>query len=333
MLTYENLVGNQEDWAQYITNIDMRATPVLEWLPVGDKPVNVIYNYSAEKYAAPEDNSHVDGKPWTSFKDAQEGQASLKALVQWFDKTTSVSKLSQDVSNPAGIADLLAKDIPKRLKEMSRDMEAAFCDDADCREDNKVVGYKTRSIGSWISSSAQSLYPVASDFRTPAASIDIATAAASTTENIVRDILESMGGQTGDKSEITLFCGSKLKRRFADFQFFIPSSTSTQASGTVFNQDGTGKDIVRSVDMYHGDYGPVRLVLDWFLAALTGSSATVKNNRGYFLHQDMWELRWNQKPKVYRPEFKGGGYEAAMDAICMLVCKNPQGEGKLAPTS
>jgi hypothetical protein len=74
-------------------------------------------------------------------------------------------------------------------------------------------------------------------------------------------------------------------------------------------------------------------VLDWFLAALTGSSATVKNNRGYFLHQDMWELRWNQKPKVYRPEFKGGGYEAAMDAICMLVCKNPQGEGKLAPTS
>jgi hypothetical protein len=47
----------------------------------------------------------------------------------------------------------------------------------------------------------------------------------------------------------------------------------------------------------------------------------------------MWELRWNQKPAVYRPEFKGGSYEAAMDAIAMLVCKNPRGEGKYAPTS
>jgi hypothetical protein len=89
---------------------------------------------------------------------------------------------------------------------------------------------------------------------------------------------------------------------------------------------------VRSVDTYHGDYGPVTLVLDYFLAALNGT--TIQQNwRGYLLHRDMWELRWNQKPKVYKPEFKGGSYEAAMDAIVMLVCKNPMGEGKIAPTA
>lgn len=331
MLTYENLVGNQEDWAQYITNIDMRQTPIVEWLPVGDKPVNVLYNYQADKYAAPRDNSHVDGKPWTNFNSAQQGQAGLKALIQWFDNTTSVSKLSQDVSNTAGIADLLARDIPKRLKEMSRDMEAAFAEDNDCQEDDKTKGYKTRGIGSWIASSAQGLYPVPAGFLTSSTSID-ATASASLTEDIVRNILESMGKQTGDKSEVTLFCGPKLKRAFANFQFYLPSSASTQATGTVFQQDGTGKDILRTVDMYHGDYGPVKLVLDFFLAAFNAST-TVQNFRGYFLHQDKWELRWNQKPKVYRPEFKGGSYEAAMDAICMLVCRNPLGEGKYNPAS
>jgi hypothetical protein len=46
----------------------------------------------------------------------------------------------------------------------------------------------------------------------------------------------------------------------------------------------------------------------------------------------MWEMRWKQKPKVYRPEFKGGSYEAAMDMIAMLVCKNPLAEGKVAPS-
>jgi hypothetical protein len=331
MLQYENLVGNQEDWAQYITNVDMRQTPFLEWLPVGDKPVNVLHQYNAEKYADPRANSHVDGEPWKNFNSAQEGMGTLKSLIQWFDNTTSISKLSQEVSNPAGINDLLAKDIPKRLKEMSRDMEASFCDDHDCREDNKSVGYRSRAAGSWISATAQALYPVPTAFLTPSASI-FTTAVATATENEFRDVLESIAGQRGDKSTITAFVGSKLKRKFSDFQFYIPSAASTASSGVVFNQDGTNRTILRAVDRYESDFGPVELVLSWFLVNLTGTTAQ-KTGRGYFLHQDMWELRWNQKPKVYKPEFKGGSYEAAMDAICMLVCKNPQSEGKYAPTA
>lgn len=333
MLSYENLVGNQEDWAQFITNVDMKNTPLLEWLPVGDKPVNVIYNYQAEKYADPRENAHVDGKPWTAFNSAQEGQGQLKALIQWFDNTTSVSKLAQDVSNTAGISDLLARDIPKRLKEMSRDIECAFSDDQDCREDNKSVGYKTRGIGSWVASTAQTLYPVPAAFLTPAASIDATTTTANLTEDIVRNVLQSIGKTTGDKSPITGFVGPALKRKFADFQFYLPSSAATQASGVQFEQDGTSRAIVRAVDTYHGDYGSVELVLDYWLAAITSGVANVQNGRGYFLHRNMWEMRWNQKPKVYKPEFKGGSYEAAMDAIVMLVCRNPMGEGKLAPAA
>jgi len=330
MLTYENLVGNQEDWAQFITNVEMRETNFLDWLPAGDKPVNVLYRYQAERYDAPVKNSHIDGKPWTGFKTVGEGRAELKALVQWFDKTGSISKLSQDVSDVAGLADQLAKDIPKRLKEMATDMEANFLEDWDGREGNEVQGYLTRGVGSWLSTSAQTLYPVDSNFRPPTASVDT-TASGSLTEDVIRNILQSIGKTTKSKAPITAFVGASLKRKFSDFPLFIPSSTSTGATGIVQQKSG-GREWERCIERYSSDFGPVDLMLNYWLAAIDGSE-TVQNWRGYFLHRDRWEVRWNQKPKVYKPEFKGGSYEYAMDAIIMLVCKNPRGEGKYAPAS
>jgi hypothetical protein len=330
MLTYENLVGNQEDWAQFITNVEMRETPFLDWLPVGDKPVNVLYQYQAEQYDSPVKNAHVDGKPWTGFKSVGEGRGVLKGLVQWFDKTGSISKLSQDVSDIAGLADQLAKDIPKRLKEMSTDMEANFLDAWDCREGNEVQGYLTRAVGSWLSTSAQALYPVPADFLLPSASVST-TASGSLTEDTIRDILQSIGTTTKSKAPITAFVGPSLKRKFSDFPLFIPSSTSTGATGIV-QYKADAKEWERCVERYSSDFGAVDLMLDYWINAVDGTAITQKWT-GYFLHRDRWEVRWNQKPKVYRPEFKGGSYEYAMDAICMLVCKNPKGEGKYAPTS
>ena len=332
MLTLENLVGQQEDWANYITNVETRDTPLMDWLPVDKKPItNTEYQYQAERWATPAINSHVDGKPWTAFSSVGEGRGVLKAVIQWFDKTGSISKLSQEVSDIAGIADQMAREIPKKMSEMRTDMETNFCDDHDSRDDNKVVGYLTRAVGKWISDSAQSDRPVPSDFRPPAASI-VTTATASVTENSFRDLLQSMVTQTKRKEEISGFVGVGLKRRFSDFQFYLPSSSSTQASGVNFEQSGTSRAIVRAVDRYDSDFGPLTLMLSFWLAAITGDS-TVQANRGYFLHRSMWKIRWKQKPKVYKPEFKGGSYEFAMDAILMLVCLNPKGEGKYAPTA
>ena len=331
MQDLDNQVGNQDNWAKYITNVEMRDQQFLSWLPVGDKPVNPLYNYQADKFRTPKLNSHVDGKPWTEFENAGDGRGNLKSLVQWLSAAVSVSKLTQDVTDPAGVADELAREIPKKLKEMATDLEANCLDDHDGREDNKVSGYLTRSVGSWVNNSAQALYPVPSDFRTPAASIS-ATASGSVNENDFRNIFESIASTTKSNEAITGHLGLKLKRKFSDFQFYLPSSTSTQASGVHFNQNGAAKAILRAVDTYDSDCGQVDLMLNYWLANITGT-AVVQQYRGYFLHRSKWEMRWNQKPRVYKPEFKGGSYEAAMDCISMLVCKNPKGEGKYAPTA
>lgn len=336
MIPYGSIVGKQDDWANYVTNVEMLETPFLDWLPTGNKPVNTVFSYQAEKFKDPKVNAHIDGQPWTAFQSAGDSRAALKAVVQWFDNTVSVSKLHQDVTDLAGIQDELAREIPKKLKEMSRDMEVAFLDDQDCLEDNGAQGYRTRGVPAWIATGAQTLYPVDSNFRPPSASVST-TATGSLTENVIVDILESIGRETKSSETVTAFVGPKLKRAFSNMPLFTPASTlvggsPTSAGGVTYNLDLANRAVSRIIERYNSDFGPVELVMSWYNNNLTGN-ATSKNYMGLFVHRRMWELRWNQKPAVYRPEFKGGSYEAAMDAICMLVCKNPRGEGKYAPTS
>lgn len=317
-----NQIGRQEDWSAFITTVEMRDYPFLDWLPVGSKPVNPLYDYLADRYRAPEANSHVDGEDWDKFRNAGDQRGRLKALIQWFDDGTAVSRLTQDVTNVKAVNDELAHDIPKKLKEMSGDAEASFLDTHDHREDDHVNGYLTRSVGSWVSSSAQALYPVPADFRTPAASIDTSV----TTENEIRDLLESILAETKSKEELTGFVGITLKRLFSDFRHFIPSSASTQSSGVVYTVPFKDKTIVRAIDRYEGDGPPVNLVWSPYNRGLTGTAAQQKK-RGYFLHRSKWELRWHTKPTVYRLPFAGGSYRASCEMVAMLVCKSPRGEG------
>jgi hypothetical protein len=213
---------------------------------------------------------------------------------------------------------------------MATDAEAAFGSDNDSREDNKVQGYLTRGMGEWIKATAQAHAPVPAGFRTPAAAIDT-TATASVDEDDIRNVLQEMHVQSKSAEDMDGFVGIGLKRRFADFPNYLPSSNSTQASGIV-HEAMYNKEIMRQVDVYKTDAGTLRLHPHFWLAAFN-PSAVVQQNRGYFLHRSRWELRWNQKPKVYRPEFKGGSYEVALDMILMLCAKNVRAEGKIAPTA
>lgn len=345
MIAYPNIVGKQEDWANVITNVEMVDTPFLDWLRQDEKLASVEENYQAEQFDAPEENAHVDGKPVTKFKSAGDGRGRLKSYIQYYTKGASVTRLHQDLGNIAGVEDELARDILKRTKEMSRDMEASFLDDGESAEDNGATGYKTRGVGKWIQATAQSHAPVPADFLTPSASIDT-TASASLTETIVLDILASMGGVTKSREPITCFTGHKTKRAFNNMPLFTPGSTllagtPTGATGVVYTKDLKGRAIDRLMERYNSDYGPVDLVLSWYNAALTGS-ATVQSLRAYFLHQSRWAMAWgaqgnggaaNGKPTWFRKEYQGGSYEAFCEAIAMLKCLNPKGEGKYAPAS
>jgi hypothetical protein len=254
----------------------------------------------------------------------------LKALIQWFDHGVAVSKLTQDVSNIAGIADELAREIPKALKEMATDMEVNFLEDNDGREDNKNLGYLTRGVGSWLSTSAQALYPVDANFRPPTAQV-VATAWSTITEDAIRAQLQSVWEESKASEQITTFAGSDVIKAISDWQYRLPSTNAagptTNPSVKISFKDQT---VTRTVRRYEGDFMDVEFVPEPWNVFLSGT-ASARKGRAYHLHRSKWELRWNQKPRVYKPEFKGGGYEAFMDALAMLVCKNPRAEAMNNP--
>lgn len=335
-LDYKQIVGNQEDWANTITNVEMAETPFLDWLPVGDEPVNVEYSYQADFYRDPQVNSHVDGQPVSGFKSAGEQRGRLRSLIHYFSNTASATTLQQDVTNVAGVNDELAREITKGTKELSRDFEAAFLEDDDHREGNTTQGYMTRGVGAWVANGAQALYPVPADFRPPTTSIST-TATAGLTENVILDILESQGQVTKSNALKTGFVGQKLKRAFNNMPLFTPASTlvggsPTGATGVVYSKDLSDRAIGRTMERYNSDFGPIDLVISWFNVSL-GGNAIERAYSGFFLHQKMWKLRWNQKPIWRRLEYKGGSHDAFCEAIAMLVCLNPKGEAKYQPTT
>ena len=338
MLLEKNVVGKKTDWANYITLSDEHETPMLRVLPKGPKPVNVIKNYQSDTYDAPGDNAWADGKDWATFKSAGANRKPLSARIQWFVKTAAVSKLAEDVTDTAGITDELAHEIPKKMTEMARDMEAAAASDQSSVADagDEINGHKFRSVGAWVKSTANADADVAVDttILPPSASIYTSTKA-NLTEDAVKTLLESQWKATGNKGMKCGFVGSKLKKRFGEFQFYIPTSLSTQATARIITRGEDATVLGNMVDVYDSDWGKVELHLTRWNAAtgVNGVTSTTQGDwRGYFLNCERWAWLWNQKPTVYKPEFKGGSYKAAIDAIVMFLCQNPVGEAKIDPS-
>lgn len=333
METIQNFVGNQEDWGNYITNVETFDTIFLDWLPVGSKPVSPLFNYQLDKYRRPRQNRHVDGAPWSAAFSGGDNRKKINSVIQWFDHGVSVSKLSQDVTNNAAVADELANEVMKAMKEIGQDIECAALDDNAIYEDDGVNGYRMRSVGAWLYPESNSFwtsetYPVPAGYRLPDAS-HITTAWASLTEDGIRGLLQSMWETAKTSETVTAFGGGDVMKGISDFQYRTPgSAASSPTMQSTMQRQWKDKTVSRTVRRYEGDFMDVEYVPTPWMTALSNTiTSTAARGRTYYLHRSKWEWRWNQKPKTYPQPFTGGSYEVFMDALGMLVCKNSMGEG------
>jgi len=342
MLLEKNVVGKKTDWANYITLSDEHETPLLKRLPKGDKPVNVVKHYQADTYETPTPVAWPEGKSWDTFSSAGAQRKELSARVQYVVQTASVGKLAQDVTDTAGVSDELSREITKKMTTLARQIECHAACDQPAAEDDGKTGHMFRGIGKWIQTTAQSDADkdVASDIRPASAQIST-VASNSLTEDIVRGMLESMWQATGKGSRNVLgVLGWKTMTYIAElFQFYTTGSaianSPTQSTARVQTRDPSSGTLGTNIRTYESVWGTVELLpTKWNqYAGFSGGSATYNPYRSYFLHPDMWAWHWNQKPTVYQPEYKGGAYTCAIEAIVMLMCKNPIAEAKWAPAS
>ena len=324
--------GLREDLADVISVIDQKNTPVTSRIKAGSDLTNgSVFSWQADSYNDPSFDGVLTNADVTTFDDPAKNRVLLSGRAQKFRRSIKVDDFAQNVDNVAGVGKKkeMARGVSRALIELKRDMESAFCSSNDSQEQSGINPYKTRGLGSWISSSAQTDLPVPASFRTPSASINT-TATASLTESDVAAVLQSVYEQTGTIDTMDLVTGPNLKKRFSEFTRYS-SGSNTALSTRQYTASLNDRTVISTVDTYIGDFGTINLVPTLFNAK--DAAAAVQSARGYLLNMDMLESRYGRRPRFQELEDQGGGPRGLVDAIAALVCWNPKGLGEFAATS
>lgn len=333
-LLITNQVGAKEDLADLIAVADQKSTPLLSMARKSKEPTNPLFSWLVDNLEDPQLNGVLSNQDATTFANPAAGRARLYGRIQKMWRLPKIDDLAESISDVAGIGRKreMARAVTKSLQELARDLESVFCSDSDSQEQSGSNPYKTRGLGSWLSSSAQadSATAVPAAYRTPAASITT-TATNSITDGTVQALLQSIYEQTGKSKSYTLLCGPTLKRRFTGFQQTQFGDTNVGSTVRLFNQDSTDLSYYAKCDLFVGDFGELVLTPSLFLAK--DQVAAQQLRRGYILDMDGVHLRYNRRPRYMPLDDEGGGPRGIVDTIAALQVDNPLQHGKIASTA
>ena len=329
-----NQVGAREDLADLIAIADQKATPLVSAARKSTAPTNPLFSWLVDGYAAVDRSGVLSNEDATTFSNPAEQRARLYGRIQKLWRKPKVSDIAESVTDVAGIGIKreMANAVTRSLKEIARDLEAVFCSDQDSTEESGATPFKTRGLGSWISSSAQSdsgtAVPAA--YRTPSTSISTATIA-DTTESVIQGLLQSVYEQTGKSKTFTLLCGPTLKRRFTEMTQVQFATSSPAAVVRTFNADLSDNKLEYKVDVFSGDFGEIMLVPSLYIRTDVSSAASLRS--GFLVDMDGVHIRYNRRPRYTPLPDLGGGPRGVIDTIAALQVDNPLTHGKIATAS
>jgi Family of unknown function (DUF5309) len=327
--------GNCEDLLDIISVVDAKNTPISSSVAKVGADLNNpgLYSYQADSYNSPTTDGVVDSADVSDFDDPTKNRVLLSARAQKFRRTIKVSDFQQNVQDVAGVGKKkeMARGTARAITELKRDIEATISSDNDSVEGSGSVAYKTRGLGSWISSSAQTDLPVPASQRTPSGSID-STATTSLTESKLQDVLQSIYQQTGTTDSLVLVAGPALKKAITNFTRFTVNSTSNVFNLRQTSQSADSSTLASHISLYEGDFSSVQ-ILPSLLLNSTASTDAEKFARGYVVNADHLMLRYGRRPRFQELEDMGGGARGLIDAIVSLACLTPKAMGKFNATA
>jgi hypothetical protein len=315
--------------------VDAKNTPISSSVAKTGADISnpAVYSYLADGYNAPSTDGVVDSADVSEFSDATANRVLLSARAQKLRRTVRVSDFQANLADVAAIGRKkeFARATAKALTELKRDIEATISSDNESVEGSGSVAYKTRGLGSWISSSAQTDLPVPASQRTPSASITN-TATTALTESNLQNVLQSIYEQTGSQDRLILCAGPGLKKAITNFTRFTVNSTSNVFNLRQTAQAAGSDKLVSNISFYEGDFSTVEIVTSLFLAANASTDAE-KYARGYVMSPDHLMLRYGRRPRFQELEDQGGGPRGLVDAIVSLAVMSPKAMAKFNATA
>jgi hypothetical protein len=311
-----NVAGNREDLTDILTILEPESTPLTS-LANKATASGTFFEVQVDDLSTATFDGVNEGEDVQSFDNKAANRARIGNYVQKFRRTYAVSDI-QEIVDTAGVASEFANAESKAVREIKRDMEAAFCSSQDRQADSGAgAPYKTRGMFKFLGVGGQpSDIPA---FAQNVANDTTGTQTESTFNSVLQELYEANGMPGG---QLTLIAGPQLKREISDF--------SRQAGGAGFayqvTQPAESKKITLSVSVYEGDFGVINIIASTLLLRTSGS-ATIDKDAGLLIDPEYVAIHTLKAESNSELENQGGGRRGFCDVIAGLAVHSPKAHG------
>ncbi|MDD8011872.1 MAG: DUF5309 family protein [Acidobacteriota bacterium] len=305
---------------------ESEKTPFSRLVKRGPKPKEMLSEWPCQLHADVAFTGTLDGTDISAFthttREKVSGYAMLLRTAGW-----QVTRLAQLIK-AAGVKSEKAKQAADDALGLARMTEKQLLSTLDTRAESGGNTYRSRGVLSWLSDSEQGVLPVPANFR-PNAACHFTAALSGFTAAAMETMLETMAAAKKGPVDLAAYVGIKLKVAMSGWAQRHVEDINTAQALTRYNLDASEKKIQRVVDFFEFDAGLVHTFAHWYLAHTEGSGASTdySSRSGVFLDMDMWELCFLQAPTAWTVEDQGGGPRGYHDAVYILKCLNPLGQG------
>jgi hypothetical protein len=328
-------VAKVQDLSDEFVNAKSFEFPFTSRVRKAKAPVAVYATYAVEKYDGPKTTGAVDEADPTEYENPRKDDAELQARVHVFERAVRIGGLATTVTHQAGVTpkNVIAKAVAKKLIELKRDNEVVYLGDGESRADDGVRGNETRGLVKWAQATAQTHYPVPTNYLTPSGSIDSSTALADYTDDTITAIAQSQFDEHGNTTtENVIFAGSRWKRNLSRITFYT-RNVSNMTCVRQFNQNVSDKVVMGKVDMLETDFGNYDVVLSQHINASGDPTTAASKRLAVATPMEYVELRSAEKPNMVPLAKTGRSEKFLVTNTAMLAHLNPRVLAKWAPGS
>jgi hypothetical protein len=322
--------GNREQLLDLTTVLAPRQAPVYGMLPKQGATADLVEWTIDGLRDAVADNTVVEGKDvgetgGDSFVGQFGNLARLGNRLQHFRDTFNVSKKQELMDSVTPVR--LQEAEEKAASQVLRDIEKSICSDNLAVTGTSSAGGKFRGLGTWINNSptADDVAAVPTPFKTPEANV-LDDGTKELTESRFNSMLTSIFEETGEQGDHVLVAGTTARNEIID-GFTRVHHAATLADGfntgnsTVFNQ-GDGTEVNYNVEIFQGPYGVVKIIS-------ANPKCLPDQKRAYLLDPSLLGYAEAMTMGSTMLEDQGGGPRGYIDAMGTLLCKGPNGLGKI----
>lgn len=255
-----NVIGTRENLSDLIANISPVDCPLTNMLRK-DTALSTYTEWQMDSLANAGSNAQLEG----DVAPAAVFGATVRAggYTQIFAKQATVSGTVQSTVKAGRGKDEMAYQITKKTKELKRDIEWAFLNNAVQNAGNTTTARQTRGLSGWVDSN----YSVGTGGNMPSYTSNT-TRTAGTARAITETLLKSVVQQvftSGGNPDI-IMANPVQRQNISAF-----SSTNTRY------QDVSNKTLVSTISVYESDFGTMKIIANRFQDLISGGSAYTTN--------------------------------------------------------